>query len=148
MRDTQCNQLDSQSYSLASKGVPAGPFADQRAPKDTTHEPPAHEHSDPSIPVCSAEPSAALGELFDLIAALNESALRAKSPRGENGPAHVHELPKTTKRTARKGREHCSQTREQVMQRPVPSWSTRSSPQDGHALFAACSSIRRQHRQQ
>lgn len=33
------------------------------------------------------------------------------------------------------------------MQRPVSSWSTRSLPQDGHAIFAACSSIRRQHRQ-
>ncbi|BDH05262.1 hypothetical protein HEK131_24890 [Streptomyces seoulensis] len=58
--------------------------------------------SDPSIPVSSAEPSAALGELLDLMVALNESVSRVKAPRGGSG-LPMYELPKTTKRTARKG---------------------------------------------
>jgi hypothetical protein len=49
------------------------------------------------------EPPAALGELFDLMAALNESVSTSEGSSRRERPADVHELPKTTKRTARKG---------------------------------------------
>lgn len=45
------------------------------------------------------EPEKAGGEVFDLMAALNESVAKAKAARGE-GPAELHELPK--KKTAAK----------------------------------------------
>lgn len=45
------------------------------------------------------EPEQTGGEVFDLMAALNESVAKAKASRGE-GPAELHELPK--KKTAAK----------------------------------------------
>ncbi|MFI8952644.1 hypothetical protein ACIGO6_40020 [Streptomyces sp. NPDC053750] len=54
------------------------------------------EHREPPA---TSEPAEA-GQLVDLMAALNESVVKAKAGRGDSGYADVHALPK--KRTAKK----------------------------------------------
>lgn len=101
---TRCNQVGSYSYCLASKGDPAGPVADQVAPRDITpraaRSPSTATHR---YPRAAHKPPAGLEDLIGPHDHPERVPTRAKSPRGENGPANVHKLPKATNKTARKG---------------------------------------------